>query len=84
MYGINGVFLSTLALSAIPASAAEKEKTFKLHEPADIALDTEGRVYVRDADDRSIKVYAPNGVYLRLLPKAGKPVALRVAEDGIM
>ncbi len=83
MYGINGVFLSTLALSVTPASAAEKEKTYKLHEPTDIALDTEGRIYVRDADDKSIKVYGSNGLYLRSLPKAGKPVAMRVAEDGI-
>ncbi|ADE10495.1 tetratricopeptide repeat protein [Sideroxydans lithotrophicus] len=83
MFGINGVFLSTLALSATPSSAAEKEKTYKLGEPTDIALDVEGRVYVRDADDRSIKVYGPNGLYLRSMPKTGKPVAMRVAEDGI-
>jgi len=83
MYGINGVFLSTLTVSATPASVAEKEKTFKLHEPTDIALDTEGRIYVRDADDRSVKIYAPSGLYQRSLPKAGKPVGLRVAEDGV-
>ena len=83
MYGINGVFLSTLKLSATPSSAAEKEKIYKLGEPTDIALDTEGRIYVRDADNKSIKVYGPNGLYLRSLPKTGKPVALSVAEDGI-
>jgi len=83
MFGINGVFLSTLALSAAPASKAEKEKTYKLSEPADIALDTHGRIYVRDADDKSIKVYSPEGLYLRSLPKGGKPIALSVAEDGI-
>ena len=83
MYGINGVFLSTLALSATPSSVAEKEKLYKLVEPTDIALDTEGRIYVRDADDKSIKVYGANGLYLRSLPKTGKPVALSVADDGI-
>lgn len=83
MYGLNGVFLSTLAVNATPSSVAEKEKTYKLGEPADIALDTEGRIYVRDADDKSVKVYGENGLYLRSLPKAGKPVALNVAEDGI-
>ncbi len=83
MYGINGVFLSTLALSATPGSAAEKEKTYKLGEPADIALDTQGRIYVRDADDKSIKIYDPDGLYLRSLPRKGKPVAMCVTEDGI-
>lgn len=83
MYGINGVFLSTLAVSATPASVAEKEKTYKPGEPTDIGLDADGRIYVRDADDKSIKIYAPNGLYLRSLPKGGKPVALSVAEDGI-
>lgn len=83
MYGINGVFLSTLALSATPGSAAEKEKTYKLGEPTDIALDTLGRIYVRDADAKSIKIYDAKGLYLRSLPKNGKPVAMCVAEDGI-
>ena len=83
MYGINGVFLSTLALNATPGSAAEKEKTYKLGEPADIALDGQGRIYVRDADSRSIKIYDSNGLYLRSLPKNGKPAAMCVAEDGI-
>ena len=83
MYGINGVFLSTLALSATPGSAAEKEKTYKLGEPTDIALDQLGRIYVRDADDKSIKIYDAKGLYLRSLPKSGKPVAMCVAEDGI-
>ena len=42
-----------------------KEKIYKLGEPTDIALDAEGRIYVRDADDKSIKEYGPNGEYLR-------------------
>lgn len=83
MYGINGVFLSTLTLSATPGSVAEKEKTHKLGEPTDIGLDTDGRIYVRDADDKSIKTYAASGLYLGSLPKNGKPVAMEVAEDGI-
>ncbi len=81
MFGANGVFLATLPLSA--ASADGKDKTFKLGEPTDIALDSEGRIYVRDADDKLIKVYAANGNFLRALPKTGKPVAMSVAEDGI-
>lgn len=83
MFGTNGVFLSTLALSATASGAADKDKAYKLGEPTDIALDVHGRIYVRDADDRSIKVYDANGVYQRSLPKSGKPVALGVAEDGI-
>ncbi|MBI5006457.1 MAG: hypothetical protein HZB95_04955 [Nitrosomonadales bacterium] len=79
LFGINGVFLSTLVVSG-PAGA---EKEFKLGEPADVAVDTEGRIYVRDEDSKSIKVYAPYGTYLRTLPKTAKPVALSVAEDGI-
>ena len=83
MYGINGVYLSTLPLSATPGSSAEKEKTYKLGEPTDIALDMHGRIYVLDADDKSVKVYGPNGVFQRTLFKNGRPVAMGVAEDGI-
>lgn len=82
LFGINGVFLTTLPLSA-PRGASGKETPYKLGEPTDIALDAEGRIYVRDEDDKSVKVYGPNGTYLRSLPKTGKPVALSVAEDGI-
>lgn len=81
MFGINGVFLSTLPLSS--ASGSDKDKAYKLGEPTDIALDIQGRIYVRDADDKSIKIYSANGVYQRSLPKTGKPIAMCVAEDGI-
>lgn len=83
MFGINGVFLSTLKLSASASSGAVKEKVYKLGEPTDIALDAQGRIYVRDADDKSIKVYGPNGEYQHTLSNTGKPVALSVVEDGI-
>ena len=83
MFGINGVFLSTLELRAPASIDAKKDKTFKLGEPTDIGLDMAGRIYVRDADDKLIKVYSSEGVLLRVLPKTGKPVALSVAEDGI-
>ncbi len=80
MFGINGVFLGTLTLSA---SSSVKEDVYKLDEPTDIALDVQGRIYVRDADSKSIKVYSPDGEYLRSLPKTGKPIGMKVAEDGI-
>ncbi|MBU0622229.1 MAG: hypothetical protein KJ795_10295 [Gammaproteobacteria bacterium] len=84
MFGLNGVFLSTLPLSApAPTGSDKKEVPFKLEEPMDVALDAEGRIYVRDADDKLIKVYTPGGSYIRSLPKLEKPVAMTVAEDGI-
>lgn len=83
MFGINGTFLSTLALSPAANGSKENEKIHKLDEPTDIALDTEGRIYVLNAGNKSVKVYGPKGVYLNSLPKTGKPVALSVAEDGI-
>jgi sugar lactone lactonase YvrE len=79
LYGINGVFLSSLALSG-PAGA---EKEYKLGEPADIAVDMEGRIYVLDDDSKTVKVYGPNGAYVRTLSRTGKPAALSVAEDGV-
>jgi sugar lactone lactonase YvrE len=82
MFGVNGVFLETLVLSA-PPSGSDKELPYKLGEPKDIAVDIEGRIYVRDDDDNSVKVYKPSGEYLRSLPKTDKPVALSAAEDGI-
>lgn len=82
LFGINGVFLATLPLSAA-SGASDKETTWKLGEPTDIAVDGEGRIYVSDEDDKSVKVYASNGTYLRSLPKTGKPAGLSVAEDGI-
>ncbi len=83
LFGINGVFLTTLPLSPAPGSSDKEKTPYKLGEPTSIALDSEGRIYVHDEDDKSIKVYGPNGTYLRSLPKTGKPLALNVAEDGI-
>ena len=83
MFGINGVFLSTLLPVARASGSSEKESPVKLGEPSDIGVDAEGRVYVRDADDKSIKIFSPDGAYLRSLPKQGRPVAMSVAEDGI-
>ena len=83
MFGINGVFLSTLTLRPPSSDSSLKEKIYHLGEPTDITLDALGRIYVRDADDKTIKEYGPNGEYIRTLAKTGKPVALSVAEDGI-
>jgi sugar lactone lactonase YvrE len=83
LFGVNGVFLQTLELSAAPSAAEAKEIPFKLKEATTIALDGDGRLYVLDADDNQVKLYEPNGRYIKSLPNVGKPVALSVAEDGV-
>ena len=83
LFGVNGVFLQTLELSAAQTAAESKELPYKLKEAADIALDGAGRIYVLDTADNLVKVYAPGGRYLKSLPNVGKPVALSVAEDGV-
>lgn len=87
-YGVNGMFLNTLPIS-LPAGMQPKEGSgakeipYKLSEPTDIALDIEGRIYVRDADDDLIKIYSASGEFIKTLPKTGKLAAMSVAEDGI-
>lgn len=83
LFGVNGVFLQTLELSAAPVTGETKEPPFKLKEATGIALDGVGRIYVLDTDDNQVKLYEPNGRYLKSLPSVGKPVALSVAEDGV-
>ncbi|MBI5430456.1 MAG: hypothetical protein HY938_08370 [Nitrosomonadales bacterium] len=85
LYGTNGVYLTALEIdSAVENIAAkEKELPYKLDEPVDIEIDALGQIYVLDKDDGLIKVYSPNGAYLRHLPAGGKPVALSIARDGI-
>ncbi|MDH2915339.1 MAG: hypothetical protein PXX77_00535 [Gallionella sp.] len=88
LFGVNGVFLNTMSISA-PAAIVDESKgpakalPFKLDEPGDIALDLAGRIYVLDAGDSLVKVYTPTGKFIKSLPKTGKLAALSVAEDGI-
>jgi tetratricopeptide (TPR) repeat protein len=85
LFGINGVFLATLEIEGSPENKAAKEKglPYKLGEPADIAISGKGDIYVLDANDNLIKVYASNGKYLKHLPKDGKPLAFSLSMDGI-
>lgn len=83
LFGVNGVFMHTFAVSSSKAAAESKEIPYLLKEPTHIALDSVGRVYVLDAGDSQIKIYDPSGRYLKSLPSVGKPVTLSVAEDGI-
>ncbi|MDH4286055.1 MAG: NHL repeat-containing protein, partial [Gallionella sp.] len=85
LYGVNGVFLATLEIESAPENTAAKEKKlpYKLLEPTDIAIDALGQIYALDADDALIKVYSPNGGYLKHLETEGKPLAMTMAHDGI-
>ena len=85
LYGINGVFLATLEIDSAADNKAAKEKglPYKLSEPADIGIDAMGRIYVLDADDALIKVYSPDGAFLKHLPQDGKPLSFSVNHDGI-
>ncbi len=86
LFGINGVFLATLEIDSAPENRDAKEKKerpYKLHEPTDIAIDAVGRIYVLDTDDDLIKVYNPDGVYLKHLPQETKPLSFAMARDGI-
>ena len=91
MYGDNGVFLGTLPIDSVPANRGleDKKMPYRLEKPVAVAVDALGRIHVLDAagglfSDRSqVKVYAPDGSFLRLLPRNGKPVALQMAHDGV-
>ncbi len=82
MFGSNGVFLSPFDIKPSSAAKAAKEQAdaYKLHEPVDIKVDIAGRIYVLDSE---IKVYSPEGAYLRTLPWDGELSAFAVAQDGI-
>lgn len=85
MYGSNGVFLATLEIDGAPENIAAKDKglPYKLREPADIALDAMGQIYVLDAADTLIKVYSPDGIYLKHLPESVKALSFTISRDGI-
>lgn len=83
LFGVNGVFLHTLELSVALAPKDATEIPFKLKEATSISLDGVGRIYVLDADDGQVKLYEPNGRYIKSLPTVGKQVAMSVAEDGV-
>lgn len=85
LFGSNGVFLSTLEIESAPENNAAKEKKlpYKLGEPTDISIDALGQIYVLDADDSLVKVYSPNGAYVRYLTLEGKPLSISITHDGI-
>lgn len=85
LYGINGVFLTTLEIDSAPENNAAKAKNlpYKLLNPAEIAIDDLEQIYVLDADDGMVKVYGPNGAYLKRLAIKGKPQSISMSHDGI-
>ncbi len=84
LFGNNGVYLTVLEINTSPENKAKKDMVpYELGEPTDIALNVLGQIYVLDADDYLVKVYAPNGVYLKHLPPSGKPLAISMAADGL-
>jgi len=85
LFGNNGVFLSTLEIDSAAENLAAKDKKlpYKLVEPTEIAIDAPGQIYVLDEDDARIKVYSPNGAYLKHLAVEGKPQSISITHDGI-
>lgn len=85
LFGLNGVFLTTLDIDNSPDNKASKEKSlpYKLSEPTDIAVNALGQIYVLDANDSLIKVYSSEGKYLKHLPVEGKPLAFSLASEGV-
>ncbi|MDO8413779.1 MAG: 6-bladed beta-propeller [Gallionellaceae bacterium] len=84
LYGNNGVFLTTLEIDSAPQNKTLKEKKlpYKVMEPADIAINALGQIYVLDRDDARIKVYSPDGAYLKQL-SANKALAFSMSTDSI-
>lgn len=85
LFGPNGVFLATLEIENSPENKAAQDRglPYKLREPADMAVNGLGQIYVLDASDGLVKVYSPSGKYLKHLPKNGTPLAFSLATEGI-
>ncbi len=80
MFGVNGVFAGALELKPAPNKSSE---VYKLRTPVDIKLDAAGRIYVLDKDDFLVKVYTPDGVFVRALPDEGALLGFAIARDGV-
>jgi tetratricopeptide (TPR) repeat protein/DNA-binding beta-propeller fold protein YncE len=85
MFGSNGVFINTLEVkpSAAPNTASSQGDEYKLRDPVDIKIDLAGRLYVLDAEDSLVKIYASDGSYLRAILWDGALLGLAVAQDGL-
>ncbi len=85
LFGSNGVFLTTLEIDGASENSAAKAKKlpYKLREPTGIAIDAMGHIYVLDENDALIKVYSPDGIYLKHLPEETKALSFSISRDGI-
>lgn len=85
LFGNNGVFLATLEIESLPDNKAAQDKKlpYKLSEPTDIAITTRGDIYVLDANDGLIKIYNPQGKYLRHLARELKAETFSLAREGV-
>lgn len=85
MFGSNGVFLNPLDIRSGSDSKVAKGQgaEYKLRDPVEIKVDNSGRIYVLDSGDSLVKVYSPNGEYLRAILYDGALSGLAVAQDGI-
>jgi sugar lactone lactonase YvrE len=92
LFGDNGVFLNTLEIDNSPGNKAAQEKKlpYKLNKPVSITIDPSGQViYVLDVDSSlfsdtySIKLYGPDGTFLKQLPDGTKPVAISAVPGGL-
>jgi tetratricopeptide (TPR) repeat protein/sugar lactone lactonase YvrE len=92
LFGDNGVFLNILEIDSAPGNKAAKEKKlpYQLNKPVSVSIDPGGRViYVLDVDSSlfsdtySIKLYGPDGTFLKQLQNGAKPVAISAVSDGL-
>lgn len=92
LFGDNGVFLNTLEIDRVPANKGLKDKKvpYQLNKPVAVTVDPSGRyIYVLDDEgslfsgNASVKVYGPDGAFLRQLTGGGKASALVAVPDGL-
>ncbi len=85
LYGSNGVFINTLDVKpSTDANIANSQgDEYKLREPVDIKIDMAGRLYVLDAEDSLVKIYASDGSYLHAILWDGALLGIVVAQDGL-
>lgn len=92
LFGDNGVFLNSLEIDRAPGNKGLKDKKvpYQLNKPMAVSVDPLGRfIYVLDDEggvfsgNLSIKVYGPDGTFLKVLSGSGKPVAINAVADGL-
>ena len=91
VYGDNGVYMYTLPIDTLAANQKldTQASPYKLDKPIGLQVDPDGVIYVLDdsggifSSRSQVKIYGPDGRYLRVLPKDSKPNALQWGTDGL-